>query len=97
MATGTERDQRREMREPLVSSIFWKCVSSTSIDAFSEGIVVNESEFGMGILTLSPVKKGCVLELYGEKRWTGPKHGTVKWCAQMEPSIYGAGLIVSND
>ena len=97
MDAGAERDQRREQREPFIGNMFWKCVPGTGVDAFSEGIVVNESEFGMGILTLAPVKKGCVLELYGEKRWIGPRHGTVKWCAQMEPALYSAGLIMNDD
>ncbi|NJD57642.1 MAG: hypothetical protein FIA94_14730 [Nitrospirae bacterium] len=89
------RDQRREAREPFIGNIYWKCASESGVNAFSEGIVVNESECGMGILTHTPIKQGCTLELYGEKRWTGSRQGTVRWCTQMETSIYSSGLVIS--
>jgi hypothetical protein len=94
MAESKNKDQRREVREPYMGDIFWKCASDKSNNTFFEGIFVNESESGMSILTFQPIKKGCVLKLYGEKQWIGARHATVKWCSKMESAIYRAGLII---
>lgn len=95
MEVRIERDQRQEAREPFIGNIYWKCTSESGVDAFSEGIVVNESERGMGLLTHTPVRQGCTLELYGEKRWTGSRLGTVRWCTQVETSVYSSGIVIS--
>lgn len=95
MGAVKNKDKRREVREQLVGDILWSYSLATNDNAFLEGSFVDETKSGMSILTLEPVRKGCLLKLYCKGRWTGARHATVMWCREVEPEVYRSGLMIS--
>jgi hypothetical protein len=95
MDTVNNKDQRREVRDQLIGDISWSYSPDTNENAFLEGSFVDETKSGMSILTLEPLKKGCLLKLYCKGRWIGARHATVMWCREVEPETYRSGLIIS--
>ena len=91
------KDQRKEAREQLIGDILWSYSPDTNESAFLEGTFVDETKSGMSILTLEPVKKGCLLKLYCKGRWIGARLATVMWCREIEPETYRCGLKISED
>jgi len=95
MDADKNKDLRREVRKQLIGDISWSYSGDTNENAVLEGSFVDETNSGMSILTLEPVRKGCLLELYCKGRWIGARHATVMWCRKVEPEIYRSGLTIS--
>ena len=95
MEAENNKDKRIEAREQLIGDILWSYSPDTNENTFLEGSFVDETKSGMSILTLEPIRKGCLLKLYCKGRWTGARHATVMWCREVEPETYRSGLIIS--
>jgi phage terminase large subunit-like protein len=86
------KGRRREEREQFIGDIVWSYASAKDEENFFEGAFVDESNSGLSILTLKPIKEGRMLKVYCKGRWVGPRHAIVKWCREIEPAIYRSGL-----
>ncbi len=86
-------DQRKEVREQVIGDVIWSYAADQEENYF-KGTVINESESGLSILTLSPIKVGSVLRIFGEGR-TALRDATVIWCKKGSANIYKSGLFLT--
>ncbi len=89
-AKSTAEDQRREVRERAIGDILWSYVTDKDENCF-KGTIINESESGLCLLTLAPIKVGSILRFYGEGR-AAVRDATVIWCKKGSANIYQSGL-----
>jgi hypothetical protein len=90
---GSAKDQRREVRELAIGDILWSCLADKDENRF-KGTIINESESGLCLLTLAPIKVGSVLRIYGEDR-VAVRDATVIWSRKGAANIYKSGLLLS--
>jgi hypothetical protein len=86
----TGEDQRREVREGVIGDILWSYIADKDGKRF-KGTIVDESESGLCILTLTPIKAGSRLRIYGRSR-VAIRDATVIWCKKRSTEIYKSGL-----
>ena len=89
-ANSTAEDQRREVRERATGDILWSYVADKDKNCF-KGTIINESESGLCLLTLAPIKVGSILRIYGEDR-VAVRDATIIWCKKGSANIYKSGL-----
>ena len=56
-------DRRREIRKQAIGDILWSYVADKDENRF-KGAIIDESRFGLCILTLAPMKVGSVLRIH---------------------------------
>jgi hypothetical protein len=93
--TGTTEDLRREERDQVTGDILWSYATDSGGNFF-KGTITNESESGLCILTLTPIKAGSILRIYGEDR-AALRDAAVIWCRKGSADIYKSGLSLAND
>ena len=89
---GLIEDQRREVRKPILGEILWSYASNQDVNSF-KGVMIDESESGMGILTPEPLKEGSMLSICCKKR--DLRYAKVRWCKEECNYIYRSGLLFS--
>jgi hypothetical protein len=82
-------DQRREVRERVTGDILWSYAADD--ENHFKGTIIDESESGVCLLTLAPLRVGSILRISGDGR-KGAKDATVIWCKKGSADIYKAGL-----
>jgi hypothetical protein len=87
---STAEDQRRESRKRLIGDILWSYAADKNENRF-KGTIIDESESGLCILTLAPVKGGSILRIYVEGR-VAVRNATVMWCKRGTADTYKSGL-----
>ncbi|MDA8241755.1 MAG: hypothetical protein M0Z67_15490 [Nitrospiraceae bacterium] len=92
-ANSTAEDLRRGVRERAIGDILWSYVADIDENCF-KGTIINESESGLCLLTLAPIKVGSILRFYGEGR-AAVRDATVVWCKKGPANIYQSGLLLS--
>ncbi len=91
-----EKKERSEAREQILGDVLWSYVSDATAKK-NEGVIADESESGMSILTHEPVGEGEQLEIFCKSHWTGARYVTVKWCRRVDLNVYRCGLSVNKD
>jgi hypothetical protein len=84
-------DQRREVRERVTGDILWSYVADDG--NHFKGAIIDESESGLCLLTLSPLRAGSRLRISGDGRKT-ERGATVIWCRKDSADIYKSGLLL---
>jgi hypothetical protein len=87
---STAEDQRRESRERVIGDILWSYVADKNESRF-KGTIIDESESGLCMLTLAPIKAGSRLRIYGNGR-AAARDATVIWCRKGSADTYKSGL-----
>jgi hypothetical protein len=95
IATGNSReeDQRREVRKEYLGDTLWSYASAQDKNSF-EGAIIDESESGLSILTLQPIKAGSPLRIHCKGR-EDIRYATVIWCREVAADIYQSGLLMA--
>jgi hypothetical protein len=93
MRKNTAEDQRREVRRKIVGDIMWSSASDQDKNSF-RGAIIDESRYGLSILTLIPIKAGSTLRIYCEGQ-AGIRYATVMWCKEVVTDIYQSGLLMN--
>jgi hypothetical protein len=92
VGNSTAEDQRREVREQVIGDILWSYVADKDENRF-KGTIMDESQCGLCILTLSPIKVGSILRIHAEGRGA-VRDVTVIWCKRGSADIYKSGLLL---
>jgi hypothetical protein len=92
VGNSTAKDQRREVREQVIGDILWSYVANKDENRF-KGTIMDESQSGLCILTLVPIKVGSILRIHGEGRGA-VRNATVIWCKRGFANIYKSGLLL---
>ena len=91
VGNSTLEDQRKEVRqERVMRDMLWSYDTDKERDKF-KGAIIDESDSGLCILTLAPIKVGSILRIYGDGRVT-TRGATVIWCRKGCADIYKSGL-----
>jgi len=95
MAMGKDKkeDRRREIRRQILGDILWSYASDQDENSF-QGAIIDESRYGLSILTLIPIKAGSTLRIYCEGQ-TGIRYAAVMWCKEIVTDIYQSGLLMT--
>jgi len=88
-----EEDQRRESRKECIGDTLWSYASDQDENSF-QGAIIDESRYGLSILTLIPIKAGSTLRIYCEGQ-TGIRYAAVMWCKEIVTDIYQSGLLMT--
>jgi hypothetical protein len=88
----TTEDRRSGVRRPIIGEILWSYASDQDENS-SKGIMIDESESGLGILTLNHVKVGSILRICCKNR--DMRYATVRWAKGEFNDIYRSGLLLS--
>ncbi len=88
-------DRRREARKQIIGDIFWSYVADKDENRF-KGTIIDESRYGLCILTLAPIKVGSVLRIH-VKGAEALIDATVIWCKKGFADIYQSGLSVNEN
>jgi hypothetical protein len=88
--SSVTEDQRREVRERVTGDILWSYAADTDQNRF-KGTLIDESESGLCLLTLAPLRVGSILRISGDGRKRA-KDATVIWCRKGSADIYKSGL-----
>ncbi len=89
---GTAEFHNREARERAVGDILWSYVTDGDENLF-KGALIDESESGLCILTLAPLRAGSMLIIYRDGR-RALRDATVVWCKKISSDIYKSGLLL---
>jgi hypothetical protein len=89
---STTEDRRSGVRRPIIGEILWSYVSDQDENGSSKGVMVDESESGMGILTLKPVNVGSILRICCKDR--DVRYATVRWSKEEFNDIHRSGLLL---
>jgi hypothetical protein len=89
----TSECRRRGLRKQIVGDIFWSYASDKDENKF-KGLIIDESESGLSILSLTPIKTGSTLKICCDGR-PDMRLATVIWCKEIVPDIYQSGLLIS--
>lgn len=92
-AADNSDDQRIQARELIIGDILWSYVAGQDENCF-KGTIINESESGLCILTLVPIKVASVLRIYSEDM-IAVRDATVIWCRKGSANIYRSGLLLN--
>jgi hypothetical protein len=84
-------DQRKEVRERVTGDVLWSYVSDNE-NRF-KGTMIDESESGLCLLTLAPLRVGSRLRISCAGRKTA-RGATVIWCRKGSADIYKSGLLL---
>jgi len=87
---GTTEDQRRGVRKPIIGEMLWSYPADQG-ENISNGMMIDESESGMGILTLKPVIVGSILRICCKDR--DVRYASVRWSKEEVNGIYRSGLL----
>jgi hypothetical protein len=90
MGSSAAEDQRSEVREQITGDILWSYVADNDKNLF-KGTVIDESESGLCLLTLAPLRVGSTLRISGDGRKEA-RDATVIWCKKGSADIYKSGL-----
>jgi hypothetical protein len=83
-------DQRKEVRERVTGDILWSYAADD--ENHFKGTIIDESESGLCLLTLAPLRVGSILRITGDGRKTA-RGATVIWCKKGAADVYKAGLL----
>jgi hypothetical protein len=83
------KDKRKEAREQLVGDIVWSDASDTNE---KDGVLIEESESGMSILTREAVAVGRLLRICCKGSWMEDRYVVVKWCDKVADDTYRCGV-----
>ncbi len=93
VAGSPAADQRKEVRERVIGDVLWSYLADENENCL-KGTIINESESGLSLLTLSPIKVGSVLRISAEDR-AAVRDAIVIWCEKGSANIYKSGLLLT--
>jgi hypothetical protein len=85
-------EHRRKGRNQVIGDVLWSYATNPIVPQY-EGTLIDLSKFGLGMLTLRPVKDASIIRIYAKGLWKGAKYATVMWCEELETNIYRSGLL----
>ena len=95
LGNSRTEDRRREIRKQAIGDILWSYVADKDENRF-KGAIMDESRYGLCILTLAPMKVGSVLRIH-VKGAEALIDATVIWCKKGFADIYQSGLSVNEN
>ncbi len=95
LGNSRTEDRRRETRKQITGDILWSYVADKDENRFKASIM-DESRYGLCILTLAPMKAGSVLRIHGNGQGA-IIYATVIWCKKGFADIYQSGLSVNEN
>jgi hypothetical protein len=90
LGNSRTEDRRRETRKQIIGDILWSYIADKDENRF-KGAIMDESRYGLCILTLAPMKVGSVLTIH-VKGAEALIDATVIWCKKGFADIYQSGL-----
>jgi hypothetical protein len=87
---GATEDRRRGVRKPIIGEMLWSYASAQD-ENISKGVMVDESESGLGILTIEPVIVGSTLRISCKNR--DARYASVMWSKEEVNDICRSGLL----
>jgi hypothetical protein len=87
--SSVTEDRRGEVREHVTGDILWTYVPDNDQIRF-KGTIIDESESGLCLLTLAPLRVGSVVRISGGRKEA--RDATVIWCKKGPADIYKSGL-----
>ncbi len=90
LGNSRTEDRRRETRKQIIGDILWSYIADKDENRF-KGAIMDESRYGLCILTLAPMKVGSVLRIH-VKGAEALIDATVIWCKKGFADIYQSGL-----
>jgi hypothetical protein len=93
---GSGKEKRSRAREQILGDVFWSYASAAK-EKKLEGVIMDESESGMSILTHEPVEPGSALKIFCKSRWKGARYVTVRWCRQVDAHVFRCGLMIEKE
>ena len=85
------REVRKEIREQIIGDVLWSYASDAGSPHLA-GTIIDVSKSGLSIFIHKQVEEGDILKITGEGLWEGPRFAIVRWCREIAPDIYRAGL-----
>ncbi len=93
MGRDGEENQRQQVRKECLGDTLWSYASDRDENSF-EGAIIDESESGLSILTVLPIKAGSTIRICC-KGWPGVRYAAVIWCKEVAADIYQSGLLMA--
>jgi hypothetical protein len=92
VGSSAAEDRRKEVRERVTGDILWSYVTDNYENRF-KGTIIEESESGLCLLTLAPLRVGSMLRISGDGRKEA-RDATVIWCKKGSAAVYKSGLLL---